>query len=210
MAAGGGGEAEGVCFVPAGGAGGGVGAGAAAGGVGEVGNSLAPGRGSRGGVLFCSGCGAGAALGGAGAFGGAGAGAAAGGGGVGCGGGAGGAACGGAAAGGGVGRGGGAAAGGGAAGGAGRAGGAAGGAAFGASFGGAAFGASFGGALGLPSGPSSSLACATTSGAVCACDSVLANCIAVSAVVASSTRRSLVMMVWVPGKILGEVWRSNE
>jgi hypothetical protein len=42
------------------------------------------------------------------------------------------------------------------------------------------------------------LACATTSGAVCACDAVLANCIAVSAVVASSTRRSFVMMVGIP------------
>jgi hypothetical protein len=55
--------------------------------------------------------------------------------------------------------------------------------------------------LGFPSGPSSSFgaACATTSGAVCACDGVFANCTAVSAVVASSKRRSLVMMVWVPG-----------
>jgi hypothetical protein len=31
---------------------------------------------------------------------------------------------------------------------------------------------------------------------------VLPNCVAVRAVVASSTRRSFVMMVWVPGKIL--------
>jgi hypothetical protein len=44
------------------------------------------------------------------------------------------------------------------------------------------------------------LACATTSGAVCACDAVLANCVAVSAVVASSTRRNFVMMVGIPGK----------
>jgi hypothetical protein len=56
--------------------------------------------------------------------------------------------------------------------------------------------------LGFPSGPSSSLACATTRGAVCACEGKLTNCIAVSAVVASSTRRGLVMMIWVPGKIL--------
>src|SRR5207248_10228173 len=99
--------------------------------------------------------------------------------------------------GGGVGRGGGAAAGGGGAGrgGAAAGGGAAGGAAFGAAAGGAPLGASL---LGLPSGPSSSFACAITSGAVCACDGELANCIAVRAVVASSTRRRFVMMISVP------------
>ena len=59
-------------------------------------------------------------------------------------------------------------------------------------------GAAFGGCFGLPSGPSSSLACATTIGAPCACDTELAKCIAVRAVVASSTRRSLVMMIWIP------------
>jgi hypothetical protein len=64
-------------------------------------------------------------------------------------------------------------------------------------------GAPFGGCLGFPSGPSSSLACATTIGAVCACDALeLANCIAVRAVVASSTRRRFVMMIEVPGKVL--------
>src|SRR5487761_2007738 len=73
--------------------------------------------------------------------------------------------------------------GGGAAGGAGRA-------------GGAALGGCLGGCLGLPSGPTSSLACAMTSGAVCACD----RCSAVRAVVASSKSRNLVMMVGVPGK----------
>jgi hypothetical protein len=39
-------------------------------------------------------------------------------------------------------------------------------------------------------------------GAVCACDAELANCIAVKAVVASSTRRSFVMMIQIPGKVL--------
>src|SRR5262249_53288351 len=43
-------------------------------------------------------------------------------------------------------------------------------------------------------------ACATTVEAVCACDGALANCIAVRAVVASSTRRSFVMMVSFPGR----------
>jgi hypothetical protein len=47
------------------------------------------------------------------------------------------------------------------------------------------------------------LACATTSGALCACDAVLANCAADSAVVASSTRRSLVMMISIPEN---ELW----
>ena len=60
---------------------------------------------------------------------------------------------------------------------------------------GAGGGAPFGGCLGFPSGPSSSLACAMTSGAVCACDGEAINCIAVSAVVASSTSRRFVMMV---------------
>ena len=131
--------------------------------------------------------GAGAAAGGAGGAGcagaagaaggaGCGAGAAAGGAGRGAAGGGGGAGCGGAAAGGGAGRAG----------------------------GGPAFGGCLGGCLGFPSGPSSSLACATTSGVVCACDSVLTNCIAVRAVVASSNKRSFVMMVWVPGKNLGK------
>ena len=40
-------------------------------------------------------------------------------------------------------------------------------------------------------------------GVLCACDAKLANCIADSAVVASSTRRSLVMMIIGPGMILG-------
>jgi len=55
--------------------------------------------------------------------------------------------------------------------------------------------------LGFPSGPSSSLACATTSGAVCACEADVASCVTVRAVVASSTRRRFVMM-GVPGKNL--------
>ena len=55
-------------------------------------------------------------------------------------------------------------------------------------------GGPFGGALGFPSGPTSSLACATTSGAVCACDADVASCVTVRAVVASSTRRRFVMM----------------
>src|SRR5205085_11739433 len=93
----------------------------------------------------------------------------------------------------------GAAAGGG--GGAGRGGAAAGGGAGGA--GRAGGGAPFGGALGLPSGPSSSLACATTSDAVCACDAEIANCVTVRAVVASSTMRRFVMMFLIPGKDLG-------
>src|SRR5258707_308548 len=59
-------------------------------------------------------------------------------------------------------------------------------------------GGPFGGCFGFPSGPSSSLACATTIGALCACDTELANCIAVRAVVASSTRRSFVMVIWIP------------
>jgi len=129
--------------------------------------------------------GAGAAAGGAGGAGcagaagaaggaGCGAGAAAGGAGRGAAGGGGGAGCGGAAAGGGAGRAG----------------------------GGPAFGGCLGGCLGFPSGPSSSLACATTIGAVCACAGGFTNCIAVRAVVASSTSRSFVMMVLVPGKYL--------
>jgi hypothetical protein len=124
--------------------------------------------------------------GGAAAGGGTCGGAAAGGGGGGTWGGAaaGGGTCGGAAAGGGgVGRGGGG-------GGAGRA--------------GAAGGAAFGGCLGFPSGPTSSLACATTSGDVCACDGAAANCSAVRAVVASSRRRSFVMVVRVLGKFMAK------
>jgi hypothetical protein len=39
-------------------------------------------------------------------------------------------------------------------------------------------------------------------GAVCACDGVLEKCIAVKAVVASSTRRSFIMVIQVPGKVL--------
>ena len=66
-----------------------------------------------------------------------------------------------------------------------------------------------GGAFGFPSGPSSSLACATTIGAVCACDAGAANCMAVRAVVASSTRRRCVMMVWVPGMIGNKMWQST-
>jgi hypothetical protein len=52
------------------------------------------------------------------------------------------------------------------------------------------------------------LACAITSGAVCACDGADANCIAVRVVVASSTRRSFVMMVWIPREMF-DVWRST-
>ncbi len=124
----------------------------------------------------------------AGSFGAAGGGAAAGGGGgVGCAGGGG--TCGGGAAGGGTGRGGGGGAGRGGGGGAGRA-------------GGAAFGCSLGGCFGFPSGPSSSLACATTIGADCACDGAAANCMAVRAVVASSASRVFVMMIRVPREML--------
>jgi hypothetical protein len=43
-----------------------------------------------------------------------------------------------------------------------------------------------------------------TSGAVCACDGGAINCIAVRAVVASSTRRRFVMMVWVLGIFLAK------
>ena len=64
-------------------------------------------------------------------------------------------------------------------------------------------GAPFGGCFGFPSGPSSSLACATTIGALCACDTELANCIAVRAVVASSTRRSFVMVMGIPEGSVG-------
>jgi hypothetical protein len=56
--------------------------------------------------------------------------------------------------------------------------------------------------LGFPSGPTSSFACATTSGAVCACDAEVVNCVTVRAVVASSTMRRFVMMLLVPGKNL--------
>ena len=112
------------------------------------------------------------------------------------------AAAGGGGGGGGAGRGGAAAGGGGGAG-AGRGGAAAGGGgaagALGAAAGGGAPG---GGLLGLPSGPTSSLACATTSGADCACDVEVASCATVKAVVASSTMRRFVMMSLVPGKIL--------
>jgi hypothetical protein len=55
--------------------------------------------------------------------------------------------------------------------------------------------------LGFPSGPSSSR-WATISGAFCACDAEAINCIAVSAVVASSTKRSFVMMILIPPKAL--------
>jgi hypothetical protein len=58
------------------------------------------------------------------------------------------------------------------------------------------------GLFGLPSGPNSSLAWATTSGADCACDVEVASCVTVKAVVASSTMRRFVMMSLVPGKIL--------
>jgi hypothetical protein len=184
---------------------------------------------AAGGVPFCWNCCAGAGPGATGGFGAAGGGAAAGGAGR-CGGAASGAGCcwgamggagrcGGAAAGGGGGGAGrGAAAGGGAgrcggaaAGGAGRGGGGAGGrAAGGAGRGG---GAPFGGG-GFFSG---SAACAITCGAVCACDEKVANGIAERAVVASSTRRSLVMMIWVPGKtlaanavLIGQTSRSDD
>jgi hypothetical protein len=143
------------------------------------------------GVLFC--CWTGPGLGGVGGFGGAAAGGAG--------------RCGGAAAGGGAGRVGGAAAGG-----AGRCGGAAAGGAgrccCGAPLGGAPFGgAPLGGALGFPSGPSSSCACAATSGAVCAWDGGTANGIAVKAVVASSTRRSFVMMIQ---GLRGKFWQQAD
>ena len=49
------------------------------------------------------------------------------------------------------------------------------------------------GCFGLPLGPISSLAWATTIGALCACDTEPANCIAVRAVVASSMRRRFVI-----------------
>jgi hypothetical protein len=55
-------------------------------------------------------------------------------------------------------------------------------------------------------------ACATTIEAVCACDGALANCIAVRAVVASSTRRRFVMMVSFPGRFCapnGSAWAIN-
>jgi hypothetical protein len=42
------------------------------------------------------------------------------------------------------------------------------------------------------------LACAITTGALCARDAELANCIAVSAVVARSSRRKLVIWFWIP------------
>jgi hypothetical protein len=49
-----------------------------------------------------------------------------------------------------------------------------------------------------------------TCGVVCACDDVPAKCIAVRAVVASSNKRSFVMMVSVPGKFLaGRFWREG-
>ena len=70
--------------------------------------------------------------------------------------------------------------------------------------GGAAFGASFG--LGFPSGPTSSLACATTMGADCACDGVVANCMAVKAVVASSASRKVIMTAWI---LMGNSWRER-
>ena len=56
--------------------------------------------------------------------------------------------------------------------------------------------------LGFPSGPTSPCGapCAMIIGAVCAREGVLAKCIAVKAVEASSTRRSLVMLIQVPRK----------
>jgi ribosomal protein L28 len=48
-----------------------------------------------------------------------------------------------------------------------------------------------GGGPSLPSG--AGVACAISTGAVCACDEEVANCAAVRVVVASSTRRSFVM-----------------
>jgi hypothetical protein len=49
-----------------------------------------------------------------------------------------------------------------------------------------------------------------TCGVVCACDDVPAKCIAVRAVVASSNKRSFVMMISVPGKFLaGRFWREG-
>ena len=155
-----------------------AGGGAAAGGSGRVGGS------TRCGITLVGGAGrAGGSTWGAGG------GAACGGGGGGAawgGGGAGGAACGGG--------GGGAARGGG--GGAGLAGGAA--------CGGAAEGAGRAGCGPLGRSFSSLPCCAITSGAVCACEGKAANCIAVRAVVASSTKRSFVMVVWVPRKNPGQ------
>ncbi|MFT5554912.1 MAG: hypothetical protein ACI9P3_004342, partial [Bradyrhizobium sp.] len=65
--------------------------------------------------------------------------------------------------------------------------------------------------FGFPSGPSSSFccACATTSGEFCACDAEVANCITVSAVVASSTRRSFVMILESPAESLGRKESQN-
>jgi hypothetical protein len=199
----------GNCLVPAGG--GDTGGGAllcegatgatlgAAGGLGGTGGGAAVGggggavraAGGGGGVTGRGGGGGAAAGGGGGATraGGGGGGAGRGGGAAAGGGGGGGAALGGAGGGGGGGGaglgGGGAAAGGG-----------------GAGRGAAAGGAAVGGLLGLPSGPSSSLACATTIGASWAYDAGAANCIAVRAVVASSTRRRWVMLVGILEKIL--------
>ena len=191
-AAGAGAGVAGVGPVCGGGGGGGGGTTAPAGG---RGGATAPAGGRGGGAIFsrsfalsissCLSRSCCCMAGPAGGFGGAGGGAAAGGGTC-----AGGAATGGA---GGAGRGGGGGAGlggGAATGGAGRAG--------GAPF----FCGSLGGCLGFPSGPSSSRACATTSGAVCACDGAAVSCSAVRAVVASSKSRSFVMMAGVPGKFL--------
>jgi hypothetical protein len=65
----------------------------------------------------------------------------------------------------------------------------------------------WGGCLPLPSSPG--CACATTIDAVCACDGALANCIAVRAVVASSTRRRFVMMVSFPGRFYSRMVRRG-
>jgi hypothetical protein len=62
----------------------------------------------------------------------------------------------------------------------------------------------------LPSGPSSSFCCATTIGAVCACDGRLASCMAVKAVVASSASRRFVMYFGSQEGFEGGAWRRED
>jgi hypothetical protein len=50
------------------------------------------------------------------------------------------------------------------------------------------------------------LACATTIGADCACDGVVASCMAVRAAVASSANRKVIMLAWILMEIPG--WES--
>jgi hypothetical protein len=177
--------------------GGGGGATAGGGGAAGFGGGGGATAGGGGGVAGFGGGGGAAAGGGGGAAGLGGGGAAAGGGGGAAGLGGGGAAAGG---GGGAAGFGGAAAGGGGAAGAGRVGGAAPG------------GGPFGGGC-LPFWSSGCpCACATTMESDCAWDGALANCIAVRAVVASSTRRRFVMMVSFPGRFYapkGSAWAIN-